>query len=92
MPKEEFTTAGKPERIRATPYRTRDRAFCPDCDKPVKLLSFDQAADFIQTGMENILRLAEMHELHRLHNRKGVVMICADSLFQILNNRQKHFD
>ena len=92
MPKEDFMPADKTERVRATPYRTRDRAFCPDCDKPVKLLSFEQAADFIQTGFENLLRLAEMRELHRLHNRKGVVMVCADSLFRLLNNRQKHFD
>jgi hypothetical protein len=90
--KNDSTPTDKTERVRATPYRTRDRAFCPDCDKPVKLLSFEQAADFIQTGLEDILRLAEMRELHRLHNRKGVVMICADSLFQILNNRQKQFD
>jgi hypothetical protein len=87
-----FMPTNKTERVRATPYRTRDRAFCPDCDKPVKLLSFAEAEDFVKTGFENILRLAEMHELHRLHNRKGVVMICADSLFRILNNRQKHFD
>jgi hypothetical protein len=82
----------KTERIRATPYRTRDRAFCPQCDKPVKLLSFAEAAGFLNTGLENILRLAERRELHRLHNRKGVVMLCAESLFHILNNRPKPFD
>jgi hypothetical protein len=90
--KDDSTPTNKTERVRATPYRTRDQAFCPDCDKPVHLLSFEEATEFVKTGFENILRLAEMHELHRLHNRKGVVMICADSLFQILNNRQKHFD
>ena len=90
--KEDSILTNKTERVRATPYRTRDRAFCPDCEKPVKLLSFEEAVGFIKTGFENIFRLAEMHELHRLHNRKGEVMICADSLFQILNNRQKRFD
>ena len=90
--KEDSILTNKTERVRATPYRTRDRAFCPDCEKPVKLLSFEEAIGFIKTGFENIFRLAEMHELHRLHNRKGVVMICAESLFRLLNNRQKHFD
>lgn len=80
------------KRVRATPYRTRDRAFCPICEKPVKLLNFTEAAEFVKTGFENILRLAERNELHRLHNRKGVVMICAEPLFQLLNNRQKHTD
>ena len=78
----------KSERIRATPYRTRDRAFCPECEKPVKLLSFAEADEFLKTGFENILRLAETNMLHRLHNRKGVVMICADSLFRLLENRR----
>lgn len=87
--KEDSAPPGKSERIRATPYRTRDRAFCPDCEKPVKLLSFADAGEFLKTGFENLLRLAEMNTLHRLHNRKGVVMICADSLFRLLENRQK---
>ena len=90
--KEDAAPTNKTKRVRATPYRTRDRAFCPECEKPVKLLSFAEAAEFVKTGFENVLRLAEIQELHRLHNRKGAVMICGESLFRLLTNRQKHFD
>ena len=90
--KDDSIPTNKTERVRATPYRTRDRAFCPECEKPVKLLAFPEAAAFVKTGLENILRLAERRELHRLHNRKGAVMICSESLFRLLNNRQKYFD
>jgi hypothetical protein len=79
----------KTDRVRATPYRTRDRVFCADCEKPVKLLTFAQAVEFVRTGLENIQRLAETGALHRLHNRKGAVMICSESLFRLLNERQK---
>jgi len=78
---------GKTERIRATPYRTSDRALCPLCEKPVKLLSFSDAADFIKTETAEIENLAKTGKLHRIHNNRGKVMICAESLFFLFENR-----
>ena len=75
------------DRIRATPYRTRDRALCPLCEKPVKLLTFSEAADFLKTGTAEIENLANTGKLHRLHNNRGKLMICAESLFSLFGSR-----
>jgi hypothetical protein len=81
--------ATQTERIRSTPYRTFDRAYCAVCEKPVKLLTFAEAFDFLQAAIENVRQLAERRDLHRLHNLEGTLMICSESLFRILNNRRK---
>jgi hypothetical protein len=84
-------TTPKPERIRATPYRTADRALCPLCEKPVKLLSFSEAADLFKTDIAEIENLAETGKLHRIHNNRGQVMICTESLFWLFQNRPTQF-
>jgi hypothetical protein len=63
-------------------------AFCPVCEKPVELLSFDAAAELFKTNVRDIESLAEGSELHRVHNRKGLVLICSDSLFTCINSRE----
>ncbi len=77
----------KPQRVRATPYRTADRALCPLCEKPVKLLSFSDTADFIKADIREIENLAKNGKLHRIHNNRGLVMICTESLFWYFENR-----
>ena len=74
-----------PERVRATPYRTRDRALCPLCEKPVKLMTFSESAEFFKTETAEIEYLANSGKLHRIHNNRGKVMICAESLFYIFD-------
>jgi hypothetical protein len=81
----------KTQRIRATPYRTSDRALCPLCEKPVKLLSFSEAADFFKTDVREIENLAETGKLHRIHNNRGKVMICTESLFCLFDSRPTQF-
>src|SRR5215213_4561589 len=81
----------KTERIRATPYRTADRALCPLCEKPVKLLSFSDCADLFKTETAEIENLAEIGKLHRIHNNRGKVMICTESLFWLFGNRPTQF-
>jgi hypothetical protein len=63
-------------------------AFCPVCEKPVGLLSFDAAAELFKTNVPDIESLAGRGELHRVHNRNGVVLICSDSLFTCINSRE----
>ena len=70
-------------------FRRSDAAYCFICQKPVKLLTFSQAAGFFETDVAHFCRLSEMSDLHRIHNRKGKVMICGDSLFALLNHRQQ---
>ena len=68
-------------------YRTENRAFCLACNKPVELVSFDGAADVLKTSYPEVRSLSEMGELHRVNNKKGIVMICSDSLFAAFDNR-----
>jgi hypothetical protein len=89
--KTDTETTAKTKRIRATPYRTADRALCPLCEKPVKLLTYAEAADFFKTDREEIENLAENCKLHRIHNNRGRVMICAESLFSLFGDRPTQF-
>ena len=89
--KTDTETTAKTTRIRATPYRTADRALCPLCEKPVKLLTFSEAADLFKTVREEIENLAKNGKLHRIHNNRGRVMICAESLFYLFDNRPTQF-
>ena len=75
-------------RISANFHRTRGRAFCLKCQKPVDLMAFSNAAEFFKTDLEDIEQLAETGQLHRIHNRRGETMICCDSLFTLFDNRQ----
>lgn len=68
--------------------RSRRRAFCPCCEKPVDLMSFEDAAAFYKSNVGSIEALTEAGDLHRVHNRKGEVLICCESLFQNFENRQ----
>jgi hypothetical protein len=75
-------------RISANFHRTRGRAFCLKCQKPVDLMAYANAAEFFKTDLEDIEQLAETGQLHRIHNRRGEMMICSDSLFTLFDNRQ----
>lgn len=68
--------------------RSRDRAFCPRCEKPVNLMNFDEVAKFYKAEVSDIEALAETGELHRVHNSKGKVLVCCESLFKDFDNRQ----
>jgi hypothetical protein len=68
--------------------RLSDHAFCPVCQKLIKLVSYSDAAAIFKTDEDDIADLAESLKLHRVHNRRGKVMICTDSLFQCFDDRQ----
>ena len=68
-------------------YRTESRAFCLSCNKPVELVSFDGAAEVLRTSYAEVRSLSEMGDLHRVNNKKGIVMICSESLFAEFNSR-----
>lgn len=68
--------------------RSRSRAFCPLCNKPVDLISFKDAADFCKVKIDDIESQAESGELHRIHNSKGKILICGESLFKYLGERE----
>lgn len=66
--------------VKTPAKRTRQQAFCPLCETEVDLLSLDQAAEHCSTEPEEISRLIQNRSIHCLHNRKGAVLICFNSL------------
>lgn len=62
------------------PRRSRTKAFCSLCKAQVELMTFSQAAHFCFSDPDTIIELAEKGKFHRIHNRKGEVMICRNSL------------
>lgn len=67
--------------------RTLNQALCRLCQRQVELKSFRQAAELLKTNFNEIKLLAENLQLHRLHDARGNMTICADSLFSVLQTR-----
>ena len=67
------------------PRRSR-RAFCPRCGKTVDLKSYAEVADFYGYPAKKIIAMIEEGNLHRLFNRKAILMICAESFFDVTSN------
>ncbi len=86
--REKFKMNFSAERINVNLFRTADGAFCLKCEKPVRLVDYGQAAECFKTDVGDIFELAESRQLHRLHNRRGATMICAESLFTLFESRQ----
>jgi hypothetical protein len=68
--------------------RSSDTAFCLLCKKAVKLINYWHAAEYLKIEVEEISRLAQIRQLHRIHNKCGTTMICSASLFSFFQNRQ----
>lgn len=68
--------------------RHTSSAYCPVCEKPVDLMSFEDAAELFHTDRYDIEFLASRKRLHRVHNKAGHVMICSISLFECFEDRQ----
>lgn len=68
-----------PDKLR----RSKSKAFCLLCRIRVNLKSFQQAADYCRTNELEVQFLAERNELHRIHNSKGEIRICAESLREL---------
>ncbi|HSK72222.1 MAG TPA: hypothetical protein VK892_11035 [Pyrinomonadaceae bacterium] len=72
---------------KAASKRTINRAFCLLCEKEVELKNFEETAGILKTDFGEVLALAETGQIHRLHNARGRVAICAESLFDLLEKR-----
>lgn len=68
--------------------RTSNFAICPLCDKLVELFNYARSAELFHTDVQDIEHLAQVGSVHRIHNRKGEVMICGISLFGCFDNRR----
>jgi hypothetical protein len=67
--------------------RGKTRAYCPKCERPVQLISDSKAEEIFRSELPDLLSLETRGILHRLHNSRGVLMFCGDSLFQCFNDR-----
>ncbi len=67
-------------RISKTLRRSQSNAFCFLCHAKVELVSIPQAAQICRTTQHEVYQLAEKGEVHRIHNSKGNIMICRNSL------------
>lgn len=81
-------TAISEQSIRTKSLRMAKHAFCPKCEKLVELTSFPEATDLLKADAREMEWVCGAGALHRLHNKKGIVMICGDSLFRLFDNRQ----
>jgi ribosomal protein S20 len=73
-------------RISKTVRRSQTRAFCFLCDAQVELISMAQAAERCRTTQYEIYQLVEQGEVHRIHNSKGSIMVCRNSLEKAKND------
>jgi len=71
----------------AAHFRRTASAYCPKCEKPVELLSYERSAELFKTDKQDIEFLAKQTLIHRVHNRKGTVLICSNSLFDCFDGR-----
>ena len=60
---------------------------CPRCSKQVDLMNFADAARCFNTDEQDIEYLAKTGEVHRLHNSRGEMMVCCNSLFACFDSR-----
>jgi hypothetical protein len=68
--------------------RAVDTAFCPVCEKLVRLMSFTESANLLETAVSDAQDLAERHVLHRVHNNRGEIMICSESIIACFREQE----
>lgn len=86
--KPEIEGSQDPKSARNLFLRRSGNAFCPVCAKQIELLSFARAAELFNTDLQDIEFLTKRGEVHQIHNRKGVLMVCSVSLFECFDNRR----
>ena len=67
--------------------RRSHSAYCVRCEKIVELFTFDEGAECFNTDLRDIEFLSNRLMLHRIHNKRGKVMICSISLFECFETR-----
>lgn len=81
--------------IRKTQYkkavreRSKNQAFCLMCKRQVSLISFRQAAELEKDNRLRLVELSENNLIHRIHNSRGEILICQNSLLEAETERQK---
>lgn len=77
------------QRKKAERTRAGNRAFCLLCKRTTTLLDFWQAADLYATTRGEIMNRVEMGEIHRVHNSRGEILLCRNSMLEFADEWQK---
>lgn len=62
--------------------RTRSQSFCLKCRTQVGLVNTAHAAEFMKTAKYQIYEFADQGKIHLVHNSKGDVMVCFNSILE----------
>lgn len=73
---------GKDKGKKSEQKRTRTEAFCLLCKTRVSLMTIEQTKKLYASNWDDILRLAENGEIHLIHNIRGELHVCIESLRQ----------
>jgi hypothetical protein len=68
--------------------RTSTKAFCIVCQRRVNLITFDTAIIVLCVDPDGFLRLLEEGRIHRLHNSKGRILACLNSVRKAAAHRR----
>ena len=68
------------QRKKAERERTQTQAFCLLCKKQTTLLTIGEATQIHQFTLDEIARYVAAGLLHRVHNSKGELLFCGNSL------------
>jgi hypothetical protein len=68
--------------------RSRGKAFCVSCQRQVNLITFDTAIIVLCVNPDDFLRLLEEGNIHRLHNSKGKILACLNSVKKVAARRK----
>lgn len=60
--------------------QSRGKTFCATCQRQVNLITFDTAIIVLCSNPDDFLRLVEEGKIHRLHNSKGKILACLNSV------------
>ncbi len=60
--------------------RSRGKAFCVSCQRLVSLITFDTAIIVLCVNSDDFLQMLEDGKIHRLHNSKGKILACLNSV------------
>ena len=60
----------------------RDRAYghCRECDREVEIVTLDQAISISGIRTRDLVRMAEISEIHAIETETGHLLVCKDSL------------
>lgn len=68
--------------------KTSAQAWCTSCDRQVHMITIDEAAQVAKVSSRLVYRLVEADELHFIETTDKRLLICVNSLHQLMEVRQ----